>query len=90
MKNENCDLGTALLLFFHADGFALLDSDNSHELEGRNEWYNFVIELFSKIEMNGFKNRNISYEPTITKVQKFKLAKKNPNLSSIFLEGLPS
>jgi hypothetical protein len=90
VENENCDLGTALLLFYHSDGFALLGSDYCHDLEGRNEWYKFIIELYSKIEMNDFKHRNISYEPNITRVQKFKLQKKNPDLSSIFLEGLRS
>jgi hypothetical protein len=88
INNENCEIGTALLLFYFAEGYALLDKRINEEETELNEWAVFVDNLYKKIINNEFKFKSIIYEPELNKVQKYKLKKNNPNLPDIFLDGI--
>ena len=86
INNKNCDLGTALLMFYNADGFRFLESGDIHYSDSLSKWKDFITNLFYKIKNNDFKSQSISYTPQISKVQIFKLKKNNPNIPDIFFE----
>lgn len=76
INNKNCDLGTALMIFYDADGYRVLE--DSDELVNTNltEWANFIQSLEKKILEKNFTKNNIKFVPPLTKVQIFKLKKK--------------
>ena len=51
-------------------------------------WENFIKEVYDKILKKQYPNGSISFQPEITKIQKFKLNKLNPNLDSFILDGV--
>ena len=84
IENKHCDLGTALMAFYLADGYRLLESKDQFLASPNNEWKNFLTILYNKIEKNDFKEKNISYTPKLSKIQLYKLKKNNPAASSVF------
>lgn len=88
LNNGNCDLGTALMMFYDADGYRLLE--NEKELNNPNlvNWSTFISEIHERILKNNFKNKEIRFEPPLSKVQIFKLKKSNPDIDKILLEEL--
>ena len=88
LDNKNCDLGTALLTFYLADGYRLLEDRESYNNPDLPEWGAFIKNLFDKIQSENFLESKIAYIPELTKVQKFKLRKSNPDILPIFIEGV--
>ena len=88
IDNENCDLGTALLIFYRADGYRILETNDISILPD-SEWKEFIFDLYSRIKINDFKSTNISYTPELSKVQLFKLKKNNPHIPSVIVEKSP-
>ncbi|WP_195469816.1 DUF4274 domain-containing protein [Clostridium sp. D43t1_170807_H7] len=86
INNKNCDLGTALMIFYDADGYRVLE--NREELKNPNlkQWAKFISEIEEKILSNQFKLNNIKFIPPLTKIQSFKLKKNNPNINRVFIE----
>lgn len=86
INNKNCDLGTALMIFYDADGYRALE--NKEELKNPNlkEWTNFILKIREKITNNEFKVNHIKFIPPLTKVQIFKLKKNNPSITKVFIE----
>lgn len=86
INNKNCDLGTALMIFYDADGYRALE--NKEELKNPNlkEWASFISEIEEHILKNEFKVNHIKFIPPLTKVQIFKLKKNNPNITKVFIE----
>ena len=86
INNKNCDLGTALMIFYDADGYRALE--NKEELKNPNlkEWVNFISEIEQQIINNEFKVNHIKFIPPLTKAQIFKLKKNNPNINKVFIE----
>lgn len=86
INNKNCDLGTALMIFYDADGYRALE--NKEELKNPNlkEWANFISKIGEKIINNEFKVNHIKFIPPLTKVQIFKLKKNNPSITKVFIE----
>jgi len=87
INNPSCDLGTALMIFYLAEGEAILDLKLDRGVSG--EWEEFISVLYDMILNDRFKYKNISYTPALSKVQLYKIKKKNPNAPSIFLEKTP-
>lgn len=87
INNQFCDLGTALMIFHLAGGEVLLDLKLNRGVFG--EWEEFVYVLYDMILNDRFKYKNISYPPELSKVQLYKIKKKNPNVPSVFLEKTP-
>jgi len=87
LNNNNCDLGTALMMFYDADGYRILE--NKDELNNHNlvQWANFISEVYGKVINNKLSLSKIKFIPSLTKVQIFKLKKYNPDINMIFLEG---
>lgn len=90
INNDKCELGTALMLFYDAEGYILLDKSNKNIVNLDNEWITFTNNLFNKLLNNAFQVKKVSYQPELTKVQKYKLKKANPNLPEMFLNGVKS
>lgn len=88
INNESCDLGTALMLFYNADGYRMLEDEKGFTTSNLDKWKVFLTTLYNKITNKQFKQQNIAFNPPLTKVQIFKLKKKTPNIPSIFLEHL--
>lgn len=87
INNPYCDLGTALMIFYLAEGEAILDLKLDRGVFG--EWEEFVFALYDMILNDKFKYKNISYAPALSKVQLYKLKKKNQNAPAVFLEKTP-
>lgn len=93
-KNKNSDLGTALFLFFNAEGEFLLNYNNLSEIEKElmdedEDWKTLLTHLYKKITNDEYKNKMISYDPGWSKLDKYKLLKKNPNIPNVFLVASP-
>ncbi|SFX47453.1 protein of unknown function [Thermoactinomyces sp. DSM 45891] len=87
INNDHCDLGTALMIFFDADGYRMLDLDIDDVAESTSAWKKFLDSLYKGIVNDEFNYKNISYAPPLSKVQVFKLRKKNPDIPDMFLQG---
>ena len=63
INNKNCDLGTALMIFYDADGYRALE--NKEELKNPNlkEWASFISEIEEHILKNEFKVNHIKFIP---------------------------
>ncbi|ONG89951.1 hypothetical protein BKK39_28760, partial [Bacillus cereus] len=81
LENKDCDLGTGLLMFHYADGYRLLESPEEVLNSPSQEWKVFILELQNKIMNLEFKTQNISFSPELTKIQIFKLKKRNPSIN---------
>ncbi|EHN13387.1 DUF4274 domain-containing protein [Clostridium sporogenes] len=86
ITNKNCDLGTALMIFYDADGYRVLQDREELKNPNLKEWANFISEIEERILNNKFKVNTIKFIPPLTKVQIFKLKKNNPNISKAFIE----
>lgn len=84
--NANCDLGTALMIFYDAEGYSLLENREELRNSSFKEWSNFIFEVEKKILNNEFKFKNLKFIPPLTKVRIYKLKKNNPNINKVFIE----
>lgn len=89
LENKDCDLGTGLLMFHYADGYRLLESPEEVSNSPLQEWKVFILKLQNKIMNLEFKTQNISFSPELTKMQIFKLKKRNPSISDILINESP-
>ncbi|WP_110955897.1 DUF4274 domain-containing protein [Anaerosinus massiliensis] len=88
INNDICDLGTALLLFYSADGYRMLEDEQGVISSNSTKWKEFLIDLYDKITNNKFNQQNIAFNPPLTKIQILKLKKKRSDIPSILLEVL--
>ncbi|EJO5347967.1 DUF4274 domain-containing protein [Clostridium botulinum] len=86
INNKNCDLGTAVMIFYDADGYRVLENREELKNSDLKEWVNFISEIEEKISNSKFKANNIKFTPPLTKVQIFKLKKSYPNITKILIE----
>ena len=89
INHPNCTLPVTLLAFHRADGIQyLLEGEAIFANRLLKSWGNFIKEVYDKILKKQYPNGSISFQPEITKIQKFKLNKLNPNLDSFILDGV--
>ena len=89
INHPNCTLPVALLAFHRADGIQyLFEGETIFANRLSDSWENFIKEVYDKILKEQYPNGSVSFHPEITKIQKFKLNKLNPNLSSFILDGV--
>ena len=89
INHPNCTLPVALLAFHRADGIQyLLEGEAVFANRLSKSWENFIKEVYDKIFKKQYSNGSIPFQPEITKIQKFKLNKLNPNLDSFILDGV--
>ncbi|WP_218096385.1 DUF4274 domain-containing protein [Paenibacillus solanacearum] len=85
LNNKSCDLGTALMIFYLAEGeLFLLEAHNTSK---NKEWISFLNNLYDRINENLFINKSIKYIPVLSKIQAYKIKKINTNYRDIFFEG---
>lgn len=89
LTNKHCDLGTGLLMFYYADGYRLLENPKGVSTSKLEEWKDFLLRLYNKLINLDFKSQNISFNPELTRVQKFKLKKMNPNIPEFLVDRSP-
>lgn len=89
LDNETCDLGTGLLMFHYADGYRLLESSGEISSSSLEDWKVFVIKIYNKLLSLDFKSKDISFDPELTKIQKYKLKKNNPDLPDVLISKSP-
>ncbi|NUH85303.1 DUF4274 domain-containing protein [Bacillus firmus] len=89
LENEACDLGTGLLMFHYADGYRLLESSDEISSSSLEEWKVFLRKIYNKLLSLGFKSQDISFDPELTKIQKYKLKKNNPDLPNVLISKSP-
>ena len=89
ITHPNCTLSVALLAFHRADGIQyLLEGEAVFANRLSKSWEDFIKEVYNKILKKKYPNGSISFQPEITKIQKFKLNKLTPNLDPIILDGV--
>lgn len=89
ITHTNCTLSVALLAFYRADGLRyLFEGEDAFANPLSESWKTFIKEIYDKILKEHYPIGNISYDPEITNIQKFKLTKLHPNLSSFILDGV--
>lgn len=89
LENEACDFGTGLLLFYNADGYRMLENPNEVLTSSSEEWKNCLVKTMNKLIHVEFKTQDISFDPELKKVQKYKLKKNYPNLPGILINKSP-
>lgn len=72
LNNPSCELSTALLMFYNADGYSFLIDKNKRILQ---EYNSFTEKCYDMIIDGHFEKGNIGYEIPLTKAQLFKLNK---------------
>ena len=89
IEHSKCTLSIALLAFYRADGIRyLLDSEAAFVNFSSKEWEEFIKDVYDKIIRRRFPNGNISFQPEIMRIQKFKLKKLKSALNPIFIDGV--
>lgn len=89
LQNEACDLGTGLLMFHYADGYRLLESSDEISSSSLGEWQDFMNKVYNRLVNLDFKSQNISFDPELTKIQKYKLKKNNLDLPDMLISKSP-
>lgn len=83
LSNKECELSTALLLFYSADGYSyLLDKFSQENLS---EWFSFVTKLYTSILNKNYPPKKIGYKIPLSKVQIYKLKKTLTEQENIFI-----
>ena len=89
LNHAKCSLSVALLAFYRADGIRyLLEGEAAFENSLSEEWEGFLKDVYTRILRGQFPSGTISFQPEITKVQKFKLKKLKPEIDEVFLDGI--
>jgi Domain of unknown function (DUF4274) len=89
LDNEACDLGTSLLMFHYADGYRMLVRSEGNTGTSLMEWKEFLTKTYTKLVNLDFKSRNISFDPGLTKIQKYKIKKNDPDLPDVLINKSP-
>ncbi len=89
LSNPHCTLSTALLAFYRADGYRYLSEGDSIILNRlTKDWEIFLKSVLRRILNKEFQIGNITFNPELTKIQKFKLKKLNPALDPVLIDGV--
>ena len=74
ISKKSCDLSTALMIFYKADGIRYLMEKNNGE-KNSDYWLKFIKSLYEEIISHKFQQTMIQFEPPLSKVQLYKLKK---------------
>lgn len=89
LSNPHCTLSTALLAFYRADGYRYLsEGDSIFKNRLTKDWEIFLKSVLRRILNKEFQIGNITFNPELTKIQKFKLKKLNPSLDPVLIDGV--
>ena len=86
LKNSHCELSTALLIFELCEGYDFLeekeDTDVSEYDDGR---FEFIKKLYEDIIKGKYRKGHIGFQPSLTKVQIYKMKKFLEEQDEIFI-----
>ena len=86
LKNPACTLGTALMIFYSADGYRyLIEKNKTSEIP---DWLSFISGLYDQICAGCFTDTSISFSVPLSKVQIFKLKKQLNENEQIFTTSI--
>lgn len=85
IEKECCELSTALMMFYLADGIRYLENKEEAQKSSLKEWLKFTEDLYAKIVNGEYKVGNILFEPPLSKVQKYKLQKVLSDKEHVFI-----
>ncbi len=89
ITHPNCTLPIALLAFYRADGIRyLFEEEDTFKNRLSKSWEIFIKKVYDNLLKERYPSGSISYQPEIATIQKFKLKKLHPNLSSLILDGV--
>lgn len=77
-------------MFHYADGCRLLESSDEILSSSLEEWRVFLRKIYNKLLSLDFKSQNISFDPELTKIQKYKLKKNNLRLPDVLISKSPA
>ncbi len=86
IENKSCDLSTALLVFYQAEGQLYLE-DRNVDL-GDKELYDFIDKLYKMIISGSFRKSDVAFKVPLTKVQKYKMTNIISPNELIFLDDI--
>ncbi len=86
IQKDCCQLSTALMVFYAADGVRYLQDKN--EVNNLKEWSIFIKELYNKIINNEFLEGTIKFTPPLSKVQIFKIKRIINTNEEVFLKEI--
>lgn len=89
LENDACDFGTGLLMFHYADGYRMLENPDEVSSSSLDSWGEFLNRVEYKLINLDFISQDISFEPELTKIQKYKLKKNNPDIPDILISKSP-
>ncbi|WP_186725836.1 DUF4274 domain-containing protein [Rummeliibacillus sp. SL167] len=87
LLKDCCDLSTALMIFYSADGVRYLQNKDEKN-DNLKEWSVFIKDLYDMILENRFIKSDIKFVPPLSKVQVFKLKKDLVKEEYVFLENI--
>lgn len=76
-------------MFHYADGYRLLESSDEISSSSLEEWKVFLRKNYNKLLSLDFKSQDISFDPELTKIQKYKLKKSDSNIPDILISKSP-
>lgn len=86
IENKYCELSTALMIFYMADGMEYLFNKNEEEYDEKDEWYIFITKLYEDIIKRKFLEGDILFDPELSRAENFKLKKVLKPNEYIFIE----
>jgi len=89
LENAACDFGTGLLMFHYADGYRMLEDPGEVLNSPLENWEKFLEEVYNKLINLEFTSQDISFNPELTNIQKYKLKKSNPNIPELLINKSP-
>lgn len=86
IQKDCCELSTALMIFYLADGTHYLENRCEIENSSPTVWTTFIDELYTSIICGKFIEGDIFFEPPLSKVQLYKLKKLLQDNEEIFIK----
>ena len=85
LSKNCCELSTALLIFYQAEGIRYLLCKENFQKNGLTMWTSFVQNLYERIMRGAFQIGEIPFVPPVNKVQIYKIEKAINKGEEIFI-----
>ena len=86
INNKSCALGTALTIFYLADGYRYLKEKNN--ISDSPEWLNFIKFLYNRILDGSYNDLSIAFTAPLSTVQSLMLKKQLSPQEQIFIKPI--
>lgn len=86
LKNGNCSLSIALMVFHASDGILFLQDKETED--GTAAWKEFISNLYEGILAGKFSSGKLSFDPQLSKVQEYRIKKSLDEKEWIFITSI--